>query len=40
MLTDDEGRRMIQITYVFLVDWLDSVIMACMDGSGEVLRRM
>ena len=37
VLTDDERPRMIQITYGFLLDWLDSVIMVCMDGSGEVL---
>lgn len=40
VLTDDERCWMIRITYGFLLDWLDSVITACMDGGGEVLRHM
>lgn len=31
---------MIQITYGFLLDWLDSVIMGYADGGGEVLKRL
>lgn len=40
VFTDDERCWIIQITYGFLLDWLDSVITACMDGGGEVLRHM
>lgn len=40
MLTDDERCWMIHITYGFLLDWLDSVIMARMNGGGEVLSHM
>ena len=40
VLTDGERCWRIQITYGFLLDWLDSVIGACMDGGGELWRPM